>query len=73
VFLELRNSISSPRIDNSTKITVPFSKESRLLFKAVDAEAENLGDNHIDTTHIMMAILNPKNKITLRKLLTTKR
>jgi ATP-dependent Clp protease ATP-binding subunit ClpC len=71
VFLELRNSISSPRIDNSTKITVPFSKESRLLFKAVDAEAENLGDNHIDTTHIMMAILNPKNKITLRKLLNS--
>lgn len=71
VFLELRNSNLTPRIDNNTKITVPFSKESRLLFKSVDAEAESLGDNHIDTTHIMLSILNPKNKINLRKLLNS--
>ena len=69
IFLELRNSNLTPRIDNNTKITIPFSKESRLLFKAVDLEAENLGDNHIDTTHLMMAILNPKNKVNIRKLL----
>jgi ATP-dependent Clp protease ATP-binding subunit ClpC len=71
IFLELRNSNLTPRIDNSKKITIPFSKESRLLFKAVDLEAENLGDNHIDTTHLMMAILNPKNKINIRKLLNS--
>jgi ATP-dependent Clp protease ATP-binding subunit ClpC len=71
IFLELRNSNLTPRIDNNTKITIPFSKESRLLFKAVDLEAENLGDNHIDTTHLMMAILNPKNKVNIRKLLNS--
>jgi ATP-dependent Clp protease ATP-binding subunit ClpC len=71
IFLELRNSNLTPRIDNNTKITIPFSKESRLLFKTVDLEAENLGDNHIDTTHLMMAILNPKNKISIRKLLNS--
>jgi len=71
IFLELNNSNLTPKISNNTKITIPFSKESRLLFKEVDLEAENLGDNHIDTTHLMMAILNPKNKVNIRKLLNT--
>jgi ATP-dependent Clp protease ATP-binding subunit ClpC len=69
IFLELKNSNLVPKIGNNIKITLPFSKESRLLFKSVDLEAEKLGDNHIDTTHLMMAILNPKNKIGIRVLL----
>jgi ATP-dependent Clp protease ATP-binding subunit ClpC len=71
IVFELRNTNLTPRIDSNSKITMPFSKESRLLFKSVDYEAENLGDNHIDTTHLMMAILNPKNKITIRKVLNS--
>ena len=71
IIFELRNTNLTPRIDSNLKITIPFSKESRLLFKSVDYEAENLGDNHIDTTHLMMAILNPKNKITIRKVLNS--
>ena len=69
LILEVRNSNLTPRIDNSTKVTVPFSKESKLLFKAVDFESKSLGDNHIDTTHIMMAMLNTNNKLNIRKLL----
>ena len=71
IVFELRNTNLTPRIDSNSKITMPFSKESRLLFKSVDYEAENLGDNHIDTTHLMMAILNTKNKITIRKVLNS--
>ena len=71
IVFELRNTNLTPRIDSNSKITLPFSKESRLLFKSVDYEAENLGDNHIDTTHLMMAILNTKNKITIRKVLNS--
>lgn len=71
LYLELRTANLTPRINNSTKATVPFSKECKLLFKAVDFESNSLGDNHIDTTHIMMAILNPTNKINIRKLLNS--
>jgi ATP-dependent Clp protease ATP-binding subunit ClpC len=66
---ELKSSNINPIIEKSNKLTTPFSKECRLLFKVVDLESEKLGDNHIDTTHIMMAILNSKNKINIRKTL----
>ena len=69
IYFELTNSNLTPKVGNDTKLTVPFSRESRLLFKNVDLESELLGDNHIDTTHIMMGILNPKNKLTIRTLL----
>jgi len=69
IYLNLRNSNLTPRVEKDNKITLPFSRESRLLFKVVDIESELLGDNHIDTTHIMMGILNPKNKIEVRKVL----
>jgi ATP-dependent Clp protease ATP-binding subunit ClpC len=69
LYYELRNSNLSPLIEKETKITVPFNKECRLLFKFVDLESEKLNDNHIDTTHVMMAILNPKNKIKIRLIL----
>lgn len=70
IYLNLRNSNLTPKIEKkNNKITLPFSKENRLLFKVVDLESELLNDNHIDTTHIMMGILNPKNKIEVRKLL----
>jgi len=69
VYHNLINTNLTPKIDKPNKITVPFSKDSRKLFKSVDFESEQMGDNHIDTTHIMMAILNPKNELPIRKLL----
>ena len=71
LYLDLRTSNLTPRINTSTKITVPFSKECKSLFKAVDFESSTLGDNHIDTTHMMMAMLNPNNKLNIRKILNT--
>lgn len=72
IYHELTNSNLTPKIEKNGKITVPFSKESRKLFKSVDYESEQMGDNHIDTTHIMMAILNPKNELQIRKTLNGK-
>lgn len=69
--LEVKNSNLTPRIDNNLPKTIPFSKESKLLFKAVDFESKSLDDNHIDTTHIMMAMLNTNNKLNIRKLLNS--
>lgn len=69
IYYELKDSNINPIIEKSNKLTTPFNKECRLLFKVVDLESEKLGDNHIDTTHIMMAILNSKNKINIRKTL----
>ena len=69
LYLSLNNTDLIPKLQKGTKVSVPFSKESRKLFNSVDHESENMGDNHIDTTHIMMAILNSNNKITIKKLL----
>jgi ATP-dependent Clp protease ATP-binding subunit ClpC len=69
VYHELTNTNLTPKIDKPNKITIPFSKDSRKLFKSVDFESEQMGDNHIDTTHIMMAILNSKNELPIRKVL----
>jgi ATP-dependent Clp protease ATP-binding subunit ClpC len=69
LYYSLTNLNLTPKVDKSNKITVPFSKETRKLFKSVDSESENMNDNHIDTTHVMMAILNIKNDLPIRNLL----
>ena len=69
LYYSLTNLNLTPKVDKSNKITVPFSKETRKLFKSVDSESENMSDNHIDTTHVMMAILNIKNDLPIRNLL----
>ena len=71
IFISLRNLNLNPRLTKSNKLILPFNAESRLLFKVVDIESELLGDNHIDSTHIMMGILNSKNKIGIRELLNS--
>jgi ATP-dependent Clp protease ATP-binding subunit ClpC len=69
LYYSLTNLNLTPKVGKSNKITVPFSKETRKLFKSVDFESENMSDNHIDTTHVMMAILNIKNDLPIRNLL----
>jgi ATP-dependent Clp protease ATP-binding subunit ClpC len=69
LYLSLNNTNLTPKIQKGTKVSIPFNKESRKLFNSVDHESENMGDNHIDSTHIMMAILNSNNNITIKKLL----
>jgi ATP-dependent Clp protease ATP-binding subunit ClpA len=61
MYLELTNNNNlTPRVK---KVSIPFSKETKTIFNNVDSESELVGDNHIDTTHVMLAILNPTNKI----------
>lgn len=65
MYFELTNNNLTPRVK---KISIPFSKEVKLIFGTVDSESEHVGDNHIDTTHVMMSILNPKNKMSIAKI-----
>jgi ATP-dependent Clp protease ATP-binding subunit ClpC len=67
MYLELTNNNNlTPRVK---KVSIPFSKETKTIFNNVDSESELVGDNHIDTTHVMLAILNPTNKISVVKIL----
>ena len=60
----LRKNDLTPRVINTTKKNIPFSKETKAIIKALDKECEKLNDNMIDTTHIMLAILFSKIPLT---------
>lgn len=60
----LRKSDLIPRITPNTRLKLPFSEESKAIFKSVDKECEKLNDNMIDTTHIMLSILSFKSQVT---------
>jgi ATP-dependent Clp protease ATP-binding subunit ClpC len=57
----LRKNDLNPRISQTSRVKLPLSEESKLVFKNVDSESEKLNDSMIDTTHIMLAILSNKN------------
>lgn len=59
----VRKSDLTPRGYTSTKRTLPFSDETKTILKTLDKECEELNDNMIDTTHIMLGILNSKQPI----------
>lgn len=71
LYYDLSNNNLQPKIerDGQHKITTPFSKDSKKLFNSVDKESESMGDNHIDTTHMVLAMLNPNNNVSVRKIL----
>jgi ATP-dependent Clp protease ATP-binding subunit ClpC len=56
----VRKSDLTPRVSNNVRKKLPFSDETRVVFKALDKECEKLKDNMIDTTHILLAILLSK-------------
>src|ERR1035437_5003954 len=57
----LRKDVSTPRLNNtSIRKTLPFSDDTKAVFKSLDKECEKLHDTMIDTTHIMLAILASK-------------
>jgi len=60
----LRKNDLTPRILQNVRARLPFSDESKLIFKAVDKECDDLLDKIIDTTHIMLAILATKTSVT---------
>ena len=59
----VRKSDLTPRGYTSVKRSLPFSDETKSILKTLDKECEKLNDNMIDTTHIMLAILNSKQPI----------
>jgi ATP-dependent Clp protease ATP-binding subunit ClpC len=60
----LRKNDLTPRVTHIKRNKLPLSEETKLIFKKVDKESENLNDNIIDTTHIMLAILSSKTPTT---------
>jgi ATP-dependent Clp protease ATP-binding subunit ClpC len=59
----VRKSDLTPRGYTSVKRSLPFSDETKAILKTLDKECEKLNDNMIDTTHIMLAILNSKQPV----------
>ena len=59
----VRKSDLTPRGYTSVKRSLPFSDETKSILKTLDKECEKLNDNMIDTTHIMLAILNSKQPV----------
>jgi len=55
----IRQSDLTPRVGNG-KQSIPLASETSLVFKNVDEECSKMGDNMIDTTHIMLSILKTK-------------
>jgi ATP-dependent Clp protease ATP-binding subunit ClpC len=66
----LRKIDLTPRLSSVTKRKLPFSDETKAIFKIVDKECENLNDNIIETSHLMLAIL--KSNLDVNKVLETK-
>ena len=60
----LRKTDLTPRLTNSVRKNLPFSDETKAIFKALDKECEKLNDNMIDTFHIMLAVLLSKSVTT---------
>ena len=54
--------------ENKKRIRLPFSDETQVILKNVDKESDRLNDHMIDTTHVLLAILN-KPKWEINKLL----
>jgi len=52
-----------PRVSKNRR-SLPFSDESKAIINSLDKECDKLGDIMIDTTHIMLAMLNSKYPIS---------
>lgn len=68
LYLHINKNDFTPKIGN-TSSKLPFSKEIKTVLGSVDYEAEVLNDNHIDTTHFILSVLNKTNNINLRSFL----
>ena len=66
----LRKIDLTPRLSSVTKRKLPFSDETKGIFKMVDKECADLNDDIIEPTHLMLAIL--KSKLDVNKVLETK-
>jgi ATP-dependent Clp protease ATP-binding subunit ClpC len=60
----IRHSDLKPRLGTYKKDKLPFSPESKSVLKQVDAECKKLNDSIIDTSHILLCILQIKTPIS---------
>lgn len=50
----------NPRTDYNSRKSLPFSDEMKLIIKNLDKHCDKLKDDIIDTTHLMLSILDSK-------------
>ena len=60
----IRKNDLTPRGYTTTRKTLPFSDETKILIKQLDKQCEELNHDMIDTHHIMLVILNHKTIIS---------
>ena len=60
----LRKNDLTPRVVGTPRSKLPFSDETKAVFKAVEGECDKLNDDKIDAPHIMLAILLLKTPIS---------
>jgi ATP-dependent Clp protease ATP-binding subunit ClpC len=60
IHLLLINSDLTPKV---RRISVQYNKEVKSLLETIDSEAKLLNDNHIDTNHLILGLLNSETRI----------
>ena len=60
IHLLLINSDLTPKVK---RISVQYNKEVKSLLETLDTEAKSLNDNHIDTNHLILGLLNSETRI----------
>ncbi len=63
-----RKSDLTPRVGYSNRKNLPFSDEMKVIIKNLDKHCDKLNDTYIDTTHVMLSILD--SKLPLLKVLS---
>jgi ATP-dependent Clp protease ATP-binding subunit ClpC len=53
----------TPRTGYNSRTNLPFSDEMKVIIKNLDKHCEKLKDNIIDTTHVMLSILDSKSTL----------
>jgi len=64
----LRHAHTTTSLADIKKLRVPLDSDSNKIMKSVDNEAEAMSDLHIDTTHVILALLKMK-ELSLTQLL----
>lgn len=72
LYKDIAESLQNQELENSAlysrKLKLPFSDEVKLAFKSLDKESEKVGDDVINTSHILLALLT-FNKLPITQVL----
>ena len=73
---DIAESLQNQELENAAlytrKVRLPFSNEVKVAFKSLDKESEKVGDDVINTSHILLALLTFQ-KLPITKVLNNKK